>query len=125
VSDRENDLRAFTCRVYSIGALRYTPGGDAVCNARTNVAGKLGDEWHPEWVSVTAWGEAADELAACSHGDDVILRDARLTGNAYKAKDGTLVTEVAIHANKVERVGAIAPPPQQTQPEIDPASVPF
>jgi single-stranded DNA-binding protein len=123
MSDRENDLRAFTCRVYNIGQLRYTPGGDAVCNARTNVAGKHDGEWHPEWIAVTAWGDAADELAACSHGDDVILRDARLSGNAYK-KDGALVTEVAIHANKVERVGAIAPAATSPLPPAD-DQVPF
>ena len=126
MSDKINSVELET-RIFNIGDLRFTPGGDAVCNARTNVAGKVDDKWEAEWIEVTAWGDAAEKLAHCKHGDDVILRKARLGGKAYRKKDGTLVTEVQINCNDLERVGSLdagSPAPSRSTVPDD-QDVPF
>lgn len=41
-------------RCFNIGELRFTPNGNAVCNARFNIATKHEDEWQTVWYQLTA-----------------------------------------------------------------------
>lgn len=112
-------------RVYNIKEVRHTAAGQAVCNASTNVAGKYDDEWHPVWYDLTAWGDAAIELSKCQHGDDIIIREGRLTANAFRNRDGELVVKPAISADVIERVGSMEPAGSFSPPAPTGDDVPF
>lgn len=115
----------FETRVYNVRDLRYTPNGDAVCNARINLSTKLDDEWHSVWYDLAAWDDAAEVLARCEHGDDIIIYGGRVGANAYKDKHGQVQVEPRVNTNKLERVGSFdAGQPQRTPPPAD-EDVPF
>lgn len=119
---------AYEGRVYSIGDLRVTPGGDPVCNARMSINRKFDGEWHSKWFDLTAWGDAADVLASCQHKDEVIVRGRLDLSKPYTKKDGTIVeADFAITADSVERAGGSTEPApvSASQPAINPDDVPF
>jgi single-stranded DNA-binding protein len=113
-------------RVFNVRDLRFTGQGNAVCSARMNINRKFDGEWHSVFFDLTAWDEAAEVLAECQDKDDVIVTGRLDVSKPYKKRDGTTVEAAfAITANKVERVGAIAPPPERTPAAVDPSDVPF
>lgn len=124
MTERINEFR-LTTRLFNI-EMRYTPDGKAVTNARTNLAFKLDGEWEPVWYSITAWEDAAEELAKFEHGDDVII-SGRQQPKGYRKKDGTLVSEPGFVIDTVTRVdGTAAPAKVQSQPKPnDDSDVPF
>lgn len=114
----------FQTKVYNVRELRRTQQGNAVCNARVKTNTQLDDEWQSSWFDLTAWDEAADVLAGCSHGDEVIIRGGRLGCSAYNSKEG-LTVEPRITTNQLERVGSLdAGAPARTPPPAD-SDVPF
>lgn len=113
-------------KVYSVKELRFTPQGSAVCNARIKHSGKLDEEWRAGWIGLVAWDDAADILASCEHGGEVIIRGARVKLNPYRNRAGEVVDEVQYHTNKIERVGSFdAGQPARSAPAGDPNDVPF
>lgn len=115
MTDRINEFR-LTTRLFNI-EMRFTPDGKAVCNARTNLATKIKDEYHPVWYQITAWEQAAEELAKFEHGDDVVI-SGRQQPNGYQKRDGTLVVEPGFVIDTVTRAdGTAAPTPVQSQPK--------
>jgi len=80
--------------------LRYTPGGDAVCNLSiAYVCGqkKQGDQYAPsQWVDATLWGKQAEALAPYLVKGSVhcfCLSDVRL--EEYEGRNGKGVKMVA------------------------------
>lgn len=124
MAQRLNEFRLET-RLFNI-EMRYTPDGKALTNARTNLAFKLDGEWEPVWYSITAWEDAAEQLAKFEHGDDVIITG-RQQPRGYVKKDGTLHTEPGFVIDTVTRAdGTAAPAKVQSQPAPSPDDqIPF
>jgi single-strand DNA-binding protein len=61
-----------TGRLGSDPEMRYTPGGEQVCNFRLAYNYKKGDRDYTEWVKVACWGEQLAEQANLLQKGDLV-----------------------------------------------------
>ncbi len=103
---RANDV-TYEGPIYSVRDLRYTPNGKATCEARMRVSKKRPDgEYDTVFFDVTAWEQAAEDLAEVANKDEVIVTGRLSVAGGYTKRDGTVVEPaICIVADKVERVG--------------------
>ena len=99
--------------------LRYTPGGDAICNIAVayNYGRKGQDGKKPsQWVDATLFGKRAEALV--SHlvkGQQVALWMDDVHVRTYQKNDGTECHSLSGTVQKIEFAGS-APQQQQQQP---------
>ena len=90
--------------------VRYTQGGDAVCNFSLAVNGskKVGDQWedHTEWVNVVVFGKTAENAGQyLSKGRQVYVEGAMQT-RKWKDKEGNERWSTEVKAFEVMFLGS-------------------
>jgi len=93
--------------------LRFTPGGDPVCNLSVAVTPrkKVNDEWvdgETTWFRVTAWGRLAESCTECVQKGDAVVVRGKFRLSTYE-KDGETRTMPEVIADTVGKIPKPAP----------------
>lgn len=116
--------------------LRFTPGGDAVCNFRMAVSHtytKDGEKKEDtEWLTIVSWGKLAEMCNQYLDKGRKVYVAGRLRTRKWEGKDGNKGTSVEIVADKVlflDRAPAAqtseSKPESQVEEEIPSEELPF
>lgn len=83
--------------------IRYTEGGNAVCNARLAISdrSKAGGQWEDVtyWVGLVLFGKSAENFAAYTQKGSRVVVNGSLQIRDYKRKDGTDGREVEVRVS--------------------------
>lgn len=85
--------------------LRYTTGGAAVANFSLAISHryKKNDEWQEEttWLTVTAWRELAENVAASLQKGSRVIVTGRLQQRSWETQDGERRTVIELLADEI------------------------
>lgn len=110
--------------------LRYTPGGQAVCNFRMAVSRKWtqNGESHEEttWYRVATWAKLAEICGQYVHkGSLVLVEGDRMTVNVYTNKQGQPAASLELTAQTVKFLGGKGQSTSASEDEPEPDPIPF
>lgn len=108
--------------------LRYTPGGNAVCNfsMATNRSIKQNEEWQdvPTFHKIVLWGKLGEWLAQNAHKGDKVTVTGRIDNRSYEDKDGTKKYISEIVADNIITMGGKRTSSHETQETAEDIDVP-